>query len=82
MGKFRVFELKEDRIMDKKKSEFSEIVSDMSEFAGVLAGAAVVAGKKLIRYVNDLTTVDTNLKHPAEDGQRNSKTNAGTDKKE
>jgi len=81
MGKFRVFELKEDRIMDKKKSEFSEIVSDMSEFAGFLACAAVVAGKKLIRYVNDLTRVDTNLKHPAEGGQRNSKTNAGTDKK-
>lgn len=55
--------------MDKKKSEFSEIVSDMSEFAGVLAGAAVVAGKKLIRYVNDLTTVDTVLKPPADEKQ-------------
>ena len=78
MEKFRVFELKEDRIMDKKKLEISEIVADMSEFAGVLAGAAVVAVKKLIRHVNDLTTVDTTLKPPAEGAESNSKTNAKT----
>jgi len=65
--------------MENEKSEFTEAVSDMSRLAGALAGAALVAGKKIIRYLNDLTIVDTNLKHPAEDSQRNSKTNAGTD---
>ena len=52
--------------MDNKKSEFLEVVADMSQFAGALAGAAVVAGKKVIRYANDLTVVDTALKPPAE----------------
>ena len=65
--------------MEKKKTEFFiETVADMSELAGVLASAAVVAGKKLIRYVNDLTIVDTTLKPPAEDAENNSKTNAKT----
>lgn len=53
--------------MDNKKSELSEAVSDMSQFAGALAGATVVAGKKLIRYLNDLTIVDTILKPPADE---------------
>ena len=53
--------------MENEKSEFLEVVADMSQFAGALAGAAVVAGKKLIRYVNDLTTVDTALKPPADE---------------
>ncbi|NQT01672.1 MAG: hypothetical protein HQ580_06600 [Planctomycetes bacterium] len=56
--------------MDNKKSEFSEIVADMSQFAGALSGAAVVAGKKLIRYVNDLTIVDTVLEPPADEKQK------------
>jgi len=55
--------------MDNKKSEFSETVSDMSRIAGALAGATVVAGKKLIRYLNDLTIVDTILKSPADEVQ-------------
>ena len=65
--------------MDNKKSEFLEAVADMSQFAGALAGAAVIAGKKLVSYINDLTIVDTTLKPPAESGQGNSKTNSGTD---
>lgn len=41
--------------MEKKKTEFFiETVADMSELAGVLASNAVFAGKKIIRYVNDL----------------------------
>ena len=59
--------------MENKKSEFSEIVSDMSQFAGALAGAAVVAGKKVIRYLNDLTIVDTILKPPADEEQTSDK---------
>jgi hypothetical protein len=55
------------RIMENQKSEFSEIVSDMPQFAGALAGAAVFAGKRVIRYVNDLTIVDTILKQPADE---------------
>ena len=65
--------------MDNKKSEFAEAVADMSQFAGALAGAAVIAGKKLVRYINDLTIVDTIVKPPAEGDQSDSKTNAGTD---
>ena len=69
--------------MENKKSEFSEIVSDMSQFAGALAGAAVVAGKKVIRYLNDLTIVDTILKPPADEEQRSdskiSRTNTEVD---
>ena len=56
--------------MENEKSEFLEVVADMSQFAGALAGAAVVAGKKLIRYVNDLTIVDTILKPPAAKKQK------------
>ncbi len=56
--------------MDNKKSEISEIVADMSQFAGALAGAAVVAGKKLICYINDLTIVDTLLEPPADEEQK------------
>lgn len=56
--------------MDNKKSEISEIVVDMSQFAGALAGAAVVAGKKLICYINGLTIVDTLLEPPADEEQK------------
>ena len=56
--------------MENEKSEFLEVVADMSQFAGALAGAAVVAGKKLIRYVNDLTIVDTILKPQAAKKQK------------
>ena len=69
--------------MDNNKSEFSEVIADMSQFAGALAGAAVVAGKKFVSYVNDLTIVDTILKPPAEDVQatdsKDSKTNTEVD---
>jgi hypothetical protein len=70
-------------IMDNKKSEFSETVLDMSRIAGVLAGDTVVAGKKLIRYLNDLTIVDTILKQPADEVQitdsKTSRTNTEVD---
>ena len=69
--------------MENKKSEFSEIVVDMSQFAGALAGAAVVAGKKPICYLNDLTILDTILKPPADEVQATdskiSKTNTEVD---
>ena len=55
--------------MKKEKSEFLEAVADMSQFAGALAGAAVVAGKKVILYLNDLTIVETILKPPANEEQ-------------
>jgi len=57
--------------MENEKSEFLEIVADMSQFAGALAGAAVVGGKKVIRYINDLTTVETTLKPSADEEQLN-----------
>jgi hypothetical protein len=69
--------------MDNKKSEFSEIVTDMSQFAGALIGTAVVAGRKLICYINDLTIVDTLLEPPADEKQkskaRSNKINAVAD---
>ena len=69
--------------MENEKSEFLEAVSDMSQFAGALAGAAVMAGKKLIHYVNDLTIVDTILKPPIDEVQATdskiSKTNTEVD---
>ena len=68
-------------MMKNEKSEFWEAVTDVSRFAGALAGAAVVAGKKLVRYVSDLTAVDTTIKPPAESGESKSKTNSGTDQK-
>jgi len=77
--KFSIFDLKEDMIMNSKKSEFSEVLTDMSQFAGALVGAAVIAGKKAIRCVNDLTMVETHIKpssDPAkEDSEVKSKTN-------
>ena len=65
--------------MERKKSGyFWETVADVSELAGALARDAVVAGKKLIHYVNDLTTTDTTLEPPAESDESGSKTNAKT----
>jgi len=48
--------------MENKKSEFSEVLTNMSQFAGALVGAAVIAGKKAINCITDLTAVETNLK--------------------
>ena len=56
--------------MDDKKSELSEVVSDMSEFAGTLTGTAVVAGKKLICYINNLTILDTILGSPVDEEKK------------
>jgi len=53
--------------MENEKTEFSEAMTDMAQFAGALAGAAVVAGRKLVCYINDLTTVETNIKPPADE---------------
>ena len=46
----------------------------MSELAGSLVGEAVIAGKALLRYVNDLTIVDTILK-PSDDKNQTSDSN-------
>ena len=72
--------LKEDRKMDDKQSEFSEIIVEMSQFAGSLAGTALVTGKKLIRYVNDLTIIDTLLEPPADEKQKSKATRSTTNK--
>ena len=56
--------------MEDEKSELLEVVADVSQFAGALASATVVAGKKLLSYVNDLTTVDTVLKPPTDKEQK------------
>ena len=69
--KFRKFDLKKGKMMKNKNLEFSEIIGDMSEFAGSLVGETVVAGKKLLRYVNDLTIVDAILK-PSDDKNQTS----------
>ncbi|MFC1675483.1 hypothetical protein ACFL3G_00295 [Planctomycetota bacterium] len=65
--------------MDEKKSEFSKAVTEMSQFAGVLAGTAVIVGKKTLRYLNDLTTVETSLKPPTEQESKDSKTTTQVD---
>lgn len=78
-AKFSIIVLKEDLIMNSRKSEFSEVLTDMSQFAGALVGAAVIAGKKAIRCVNNLTIVETHIKPstgPAKDNREvKSKTN-------
>jgi len=79
MEKFSIFDLKENVVMDDKKSEFSEVLTEMSQFAGALAGAAVVFGKKALRYLNDLTTVETSLKPPTEQEAKDSKTTTEVD---
>ncbi len=65
--------------MENKKSELSEIVADMSQFAGALAGAAVIGGKKVVRYINDLTTTNTDLKPPTDEVQATDNKNSKTD---
>ena len=67
--KFRIFDLKEDEMIENKKSEFSEIVAEISQFAGALASAALVGGKNVISYLYDMTIVDTILKPPADEVQ-------------
>jgi hypothetical protein len=49
-----------------KKSEFLEGVSEISQFAGALVGSAVVAGRNIIQHINNLTTVKTHPKPPAD----------------
>lgn len=71
-AKFSIFVLKEDLIMNSRKSEFSEALTDMSQFAGALVGAAVIAGKKVIRYVNNLTIVETHIARSTEPAKDNS----------
>ena len=46
-------------MVENEKSELLKAVADMSQFAGALAGAAVVAGKKLIDYINKLTIAES-----------------------
>ena len=56
--------------MEQNKSEFSEVVEEMSRFAGALAGAAVVASKKVMHYLNNLTIVETILEPPADETEK------------
>lgn len=58
--------------MKNEKSEFMEVISDMSQFAGALAGAAVTAGKELMSYINELIIVEP-IK-PSADEERKSET--------
>jgi hypothetical protein len=78
MEKFNIFDLKEEAIMDSKRSEFSEVLSEMSQFTGALVGAAVIAGKKVIRCVNDLTTVETHIKPSTDPVKDNSEAKSKT----
>jgi len=64
--------------MNSKKSEFSEVVAEMSQFAGALVGSAVIAGKKVIRYVNDLTIVETQIKPSTDPTKDNSEVKSKT----
>ena len=65
--------------MNSKKSEFSEALTDMLQFVGALVGAAVIASKKAIRCVNNLTMVQTHIKPSTDlakdDSEVKSKTN-------
>ena len=83
MEKFRIFDLKGDRDNGEREIRIFEIVVDISHFAGAMAGAAVVTGIKVIRYLNDLTIVDTILNQPADEEQSSdskiSKTNNEAD---
>ena len=69
--------------MGSRRSECSIIVTNMFNFIGSLAEAAVVAVKKLICYINDLTIVDTFLEMTDDEEQkseaRNIKINAVAD---
>jgi hypothetical protein len=66
MGKFNISNPGQEAIMGRKKSDFLEVLAEMSEYAGILFGTAVIAGKKAIRYVNDLTIVETHIKPPTD----------------
>ncbi len=65
--------------MGSKKSDFLEVLAEMSQYAGILVGTAVIAGKKVIRYANDLTIVETHIEPPTNqvknDNEIRSKTN-------
>ena len=77
-AKFSIFDLKEDLIMNSRKSEFSEVLTDMSQFAGALVGAAVIAGKKAIRCVNNLTIVETHIARSTGPAKNNSEVKSKT----
>ena len=65
--------------MENEKSEFLEAVAEMSQFAGALVGAAVVAGKKVMRCVNDWTTVETHIKPSSDPVKGDSEVKSKTD---
>ena len=37
-----------------------------AQYAGILAGTAIIYGKKAIRYVNNFTIVETHIKPPTD----------------
>ena len=65
--------------MENEKSGFSQVLTEMSQFAGALVGAAVIAGKKAIRCVNDLTIVETHIKPSTDPVKDNSEVKSKTD---
>ena len=64
--------------MNSRKSEFSEVVAEMSQFAGALVGEGIIAGKKVIRCVNDLTIVETHIKPSTDPAKDNSEVKSKT----
>ena len=64
--------------MNNRKSEFSEVLAEMSQFAGALVGAGIITGKKVIRCVNDLTIVETQIKPSTDPAKENSKVKSKT----
>jgi len=78
MEKFRIFNLKEDAIMNSKKSEFGKAVTEMSQFAGALVGAAVIAGKNVICCVTHLAIVETHIKPSTDTVRDNSEVKSKT----
>jgi len=61
-------------VMNNEKSELIEVLTDMSQFAGALVGAAVIVGKKAINRITDLIAVQTNIKPPIKPAKSDKKT--------
>ena len=49
---------KKGKAMENDKSEFLEIIEDISKFVGAFAGAAVVTGRKIQHCVKSMITVE------------------------
>ena len=64
--------------MEKGKSEFSEVIEDISKFVGAFAGAAVVTGKRIQDGVKsmiaELKPSDRTAKKPVKVSTKKKKT--------